>query len=361
MAGRLLLVWLADNVYGEAQIRVQYMSPVLITVVIPAYNVDKYIEYCLASVSSQTYGAWRCIVVDDGSTDSTRQSAMDWPDARVDVIAQLNKGVSAARNAGLAQAADGFVMFLDGDDVLHPTALMRLQEKLGENPAAVATFGSFSKILSDGSSYPGEKALRRVNFPTGDVLDRMVRGNFLANGGHVLIRTEAAQRAGGFDERLRLSEDWEFWCRLALQGPFVYVGSQPECLRLRVAPTSASGGLAQNWEAHQPAIEAVLANPAIQARYSSAEWSRLQEEVRSTHLWEAARVNFTLRHFPLARRMMLEVLRRRPRVKRVAQFLMAEVSRAVGRPILSRYRFRDLDIRDGRRKPLLLEGPPEQS
>ena len=184
----------------------------------------------------------------------------------------------------------------------------------------------------------------------------MLRGNFLANGGHVLIRTEAARRAGGFDERLRLSEDWEFWCRLALQGPFAYIGSEPECLQLRVAPTSVSGGLAQDWGAHQPALDTVLGNPAIRARYTATDWERLEEEVRCTHLWEAARVNFTMRHFPLARRMMLQVLFRRFRAKRVAQFMLAEASRALNRPILSRYRFRDLDIREPRGKASSLEG-----
>ena len=337
------------------------MAPTAVALVIPAYNIENYIDDCLSSVIGQTHNDWRCIVVDDGSTDSTRERALAWPDARVDIVSQPNKGVSAARNSGLAEVDGGAVMFLDGDDVLHPDALMRLQEGLAANPVAVAAFGSFRKILSDGSPYPSEKPLGRMAFPSGDVLDPMVRANFLANGGHVLIRTDAARRAGGFDERLRLSEDWEFWCRLALQGPFAYIGSEPECLQLRVAPTSVSGGLSQDWEAHQPAIEAVLGNPAIRGRYTPAAWAQLESEVRSTHLWEAARVNFTLRRFAPARRMMFEVLRRRPRAKRVAQFLLAEVSRAIDRPILSRYRFRDLDIRPPGARALTLEREPEKS
>ncbi len=333
----------------------------MITLVVPAFNLEKYIVNCLAAVCNQTYREWRCIVVDDGSTDLTVKLSMDCPDSRVQVITQSNKGVSAARNIGLAQVAGGLVMFLDGDDVLHPAALTRLQDGLVANPQAVAAFGSFRKILSDGSPYPGEKPLHRVKFPTGDVLDPMIRGNFLANGGHVLIRTEAARRAGGFDERLRLSEDWEFWCRLALQGSFAYIGSKPECLQLRVAPTSVSGGLAQDWEAHQPAIEMVLANPAIRARYNPADWKQLEAEVRATHLWEAARVNFTLRRFQFARRMMLEVLLRRPRAKRVAQFLLAELSRTFNRPFLSRYRFRDLDVRGPSVGARRLEERPKKS
>ena len=102
----------------------------------------------------------------------------------------------------------------------------------------------FRKVLADGSPYPGEKPLGRVAYPSGDILEAMLQNNFLANGGHVLVRTEAARHVGGFDERLRLSEDWEFWCRLALEGPFAYIGAEPECLYLRVAPASASGGMA---------------------------------------------------------------------------------------------------------------------
>ena len=198
-----------------------------ITVVVPAFNIENLIEDCLDSVSEQSYQNWRCVVVDDGSADSTRNRALEWSGARVTVITQSNEGVSAARNRGLAEATGSSIMFLDGDDVLHPSALMRLQEGLTANSEAVAAFGSFRKILSDGSPYPGEKPLHRIELPSGDVLDTMVRANFLANGGHVLIRTEAARRAGGFNERLRLSEDWEFWCRLALQGPLHTSGRSP--------------------------------------------------------------------------------------------------------------------------------------
>ena len=104
------------------------MASTAIALIIPAYNVENYIEDCLSSILRQNYSDWRCIVVDDGSTDSTRERALAWSDARVDVVSQPNKGVSAARNTGLAQAAGDFVMFLDGDDVLHPSALMPLSD-----------------------------------------------------------------------------------------------------------------------------------------------------------------------------------------------------------------------------------------
>ncbi len=316
-----------------------------VTVVIPMYNVETYIDACLASVLSQSETNWRCILVDDGSSDRSCERAMAYADARLEVVRQENHGVSTARNIGLARTRTPFVMFLDADDMLHPTALARLAPSLEQTPTAAAAFGSFRKVLADGSPYPGEKPLGRVAYPSGDILEAMLQNNFLANGGHVLVRTEAARRVGGFDERLRLSEDWEFWCRLALEGPFAYIGAEPECLYLRVAPTSASGGMARNWDAHRPALQAVLANPDIQARFSPRVWRRRTKEVRAVHLWEAARVNFTLRQFSQARRMMLEVLLSRPTAKRLVQFVLSEMSRLSNRPLLSRYRFRDLDIR----------------
>ena len=316
-----------------------------VTVVIPMYNIETHIDACLGSVLAQSQMDWRCILVDDGSSDRSCERAMAYADARLEVVRQENRGVSAARNVGLARTRTPFVMFLDADDFLHPTALARLTSSLAQTPSAAAAFGSFRKVLADGSPYPGEKPLGRVVYPSGEILEAMLQNNFLANGGHVLVRTEAARRVGGFDERLRLSEDWEFWCRLALEGPFAYIGAEPECLYLRVAPTSASGGMARNWDAHQPALQAVLGNPNIQARFTPRNWRRRTKEVGAVHLWEAARVNFTLRQFSQARRMMLAVLLSRPTAKRLVQFILSEISRLANRPLLSRYRFRDLDIR----------------
>lgn len=119
-------------------------------------------------------------------------------------------------------------MFLDGDDTLHLQALERLVAALDEHRVAAAAFGTLVRTLADGSLYPGQKALARHRYPTGDVLARMVEENFLANGGHVLVRTEAARAVGGFDVSLRTSEVWEFWCRLATFGEFFFIGTEPE-------------------------------------------------------------------------------------------------------------------------------------
>jgi hypothetical protein len=320
------------------------MSEREITVIVPAYNVADFILPCLRSVQSQTHAMWRCIVVDDGSLDGTGARVIELGDPRISLVQQSNAGVSAARNRALAMAAGEHVMFLDGDDILHPQALARLARALDERPDAVAAYGTFAKILPNGAPYPGQKPLARHVYPDGDVLETMLHGNFLANGGHVLIRTEVARRLKGFDGSIRLSEDWEFWCRLAAEGEFAFVGNEPEIFSLRVRPGSSSGGLSVDWANHQPALEAIAGNPRIRDRFKAADWARIERAMTASAMWEAGRVNFTMRRFTPARQLMLGAFRLEPSPKRLAFLMAAAVQRFTNRPTLSRLRFRDADL-----------------
>lgn len=315
-----------------------------VTIVVPAYNVADYILPCLSSVTSQSWRNLACIVVDDGSTDATAERVAAFADPRVRLIRQANAGVSAARNRGFSESGGGHVMFLDGDDLLHPTAIERLAAALAARPDAVAAFGTFLKILPGGGVYPGQKPLARHDYPDGDVLVPMLRGNFLANGGHVLIRRGAAQAIGGFDTGLRLSEDWEYWCRLAAHGRFAFIGRAPEVFYLRVRPGSSSGGLSVDWNNHLPCLEAIAASPAVRSRFTRAEWRRLSRAMRASQMWEAGRVNFTMRRFAEARRLMLGALRLSPDPKRLVLFAAAQLAQLTNCSFVSRLRFRDRDV-----------------
>jgi len=92
-----------------------------ISVIIPAYNVDQYIEKCLCSVLSQTYKKLEVIVVNDGSTDGTADIIAEFaPDTRLVYIEQKNAGVTVARNSGIENATGDFLAFVDSDDYLEP-------------------------------------------------------------------------------------------------------------------------------------------------------------------------------------------------------------------------------------------------
>lgn len=95
----------------------------LVSVVIPAYNVEKFISQTLDSILSQTYSHWEAIVVNDGSTDWTEEIAKSFQDIRITVISQKNSGVSAARNRGLQYVKGEFVCFFDADDLMMPEFL----------------------------------------------------------------------------------------------------------------------------------------------------------------------------------------------------------------------------------------------
>lgn len=319
------------------------MSEPSVSVVVPAYNVGNYIAQLLHSLTAQTFAAFESIVVDDGSTDHTCAIVEAHADGRIRLIQQANQGVSAARNTGLAAARGRFVLFLDGDDLLHPQALERLAGALERQPDAVASYGTFVKIRESGERQPGQKPLERQQYPSGDILAQVIEQNIFANGGHVLLRRDVALAIGGFDRRLSLSEDWEFLCRAASRGDFIFVGQVPEVLYLRLRAGSLSRNTARSWDRSLPAIHAVLDNEEFRRRFSRRRWTTLCRRVRASHLWEFGRVNFCERRYDVARSYMWRSILTAPTVKRAAMLALSYPSQIFDVSLVGRLRFVDHD------------------
>jgi len=104
----------------------------LVSVVIPCYNQAHFLGEAIESVLAQSYPNFEIIVVDDGSTDDTSEVARRYPGVRL--VRQENKGLSGARNAGLAHSEEEYVVFLDADDRLLPDALETVLEHLEAHP-----------------------------------------------------------------------------------------------------------------------------------------------------------------------------------------------------------------------------------
>jgi len=111
----------------------------LVSIIVPCFQQEQFIAEALGSIQAQTYPNWECIVVDDGSTDSSRRIIQGFAarDERIRYIYQENSGVSAARNHGFSQARGEFINFLDGDDLLRSEKLRRQVEYLNANPDVV--------------------------------------------------------------------------------------------------------------------------------------------------------------------------------------------------------------------------------
>lgn len=102
------------------------MDPI-VSIVVPAYNVEKYMERCIRSVLAQTYDAFELIIVNDGSTDATEAICTSFAkDERIKLISKQNAGVSAARNTGLQHCRGKYIVFLDADDTLDRAACEKL-------------------------------------------------------------------------------------------------------------------------------------------------------------------------------------------------------------------------------------------
>ncbi|MCP8939773.1 glycosyltransferase family 2 protein [Alsobacter sp. SYSU M60028] len=272
-------------------------APPHVCVVTAAHNVADFIGETLASVLAQSLRDIEIIVVDDGSTDATAEVAAGLGDPRIRVISTPNRGVSAARNRGLAECRAPYVLFLDGDDLLTPDALERMAAALDERPRCVAAVALLAKIDLSGRPLGRPDPAR---LPSRDILRQLVGRNFIVNGGAICMRTHAARAVGGFDPRLRLGEDWDLWCRLAALGEFAMMPDLVSAL-YRVRPSGANvqlGGtaLAPNFEA----VEAVFSRPEIRANLTTEELLARRRLAELNAYWSAARnalVQRRLGHF----------------------------------------------------------------
>lgn len=122
----------------------------MFSIIVPVYNVEKYLDKCLASISEQTFKEFECIVVDDGSPDNSNDIIDRYvnKDQRFKVIHQKNMGISAARNAGLAIAQGDYVAFVDSDDYISNEYLEKFALKIANTDADIVICG-FIEVLKD--------------------------------------------------------------------------------------------------------------------------------------------------------------------------------------------------------------------
>jgi glycosyltransferase involved in cell wall biosynthesis len=250
-----------------------------ITVVIAVRNGLPYVVEAVRSALAQGAAVDRVVVVDDGSDDETRAAVSQLADPRVHIIENPGRGVSRARNAGAACAHTRWLLFLDADDRLADGAAIRLLSAAKCDPRAVAIYGRHRRINANGQpmGHPLVAGLRRMVLdrggrPSGDILGTLVRGNFIINGGVVIVAREAFTRLGGFAPDLSLCEDWHLWCRLAALGPIHYVPAW--VMDYRVHGGSVMMRSQRRFEDFLPALDAIRDDAGIRARLSPADLAR---------------------------------------------------------------------------------------
>lgn len=186
------------------------MNPELVSAVIPTYNYGRYVTEAVESALAQTYRAVEIIVVDDGSTDDTRDQLRPYGD-RIRYIYQPNQGLSAARNTGIRAARGRLIALLDSDDLWHPRRLEVQMRYLASNPDLGLVASDHVSDLRTGWRPLDDPDNPRVRPVT--MRELLVRSRFGSCG--VLVRRECFDDLGYFDTSLRSAEDRDMWIRIA--------------------------------------------------------------------------------------------------------------------------------------------------
>lgn len=211
------------NIMSEISLSKVLNADPEVSVIIPTYNRQQFIKEAVESVLKQTYGGYEIIVVDDGSTDGTRDILSLYRD-KIKYLFQLNKGPAAARNLGVQNSRGRFIAFLDSDDIWLPHKLEKQLEILLTNPAAAF-------VCSEAYVIDEEYCLRnhwKKNKDNIESFDGLRQDNFVCTQ-TVLLRRECFNEVGGFDTQLSNAQDYDLWLRLSMKYPFLYI-NEPFCL-----------------------------------------------------------------------------------------------------------------------------------
>ncbi|GAA4976044.1 glycosyltransferase family A protein [Algibacter aquimarinus] len=185
------------------------MTTDLVSIIVPCYNQSQYLDECLLSVLNQTFADWECIIVNDGSTDSTQKTAKKWleKDERFKYAFQESSGLSSARNYGIKQANGEFVLPLDADDKIGVDYLQLAIKEFKKNTklkvvyCKAEKFGEVNEIWKLPEFSLHNLSLKNMIFCT------------------AMFRKIDCQAIGGFDVNMLYGwEDWEFWISMLKKG-----------------------------------------------------------------------------------------------------------------------------------------------
>lgn len=291
------------------------MPQPIFSVVMPVYNVERFVAAAIDSVLAQDFGDFELIIVDDAGTDGSMAIVRGYDDPRIRIIAQANRGLAGARNTGIAAARGRYVALLDSDDIWLPQKLTR-------------HFAHFEADAGLGVSYTGAELIDEAGRPIGIAQTPLVGpvtarevfcGLGVCNGSVPVFRREtlddaalppdAEGRIQFFDETLRRSEDVECWTRIALTTAWRFEGLPGMLTLYRVNAAGLSADIPRQLESWEAVLEKLRAlDPAFIARHGA--------EARARELRYLARRAVPMREAALAWRLMREALTLHPALLR---------------------------------------------
>ena len=185
-----------------------------VSVIIPTYNRANLLSAAIESVLAQTYSDYELLIVDDGSTDNTRDVVLSYTDPRIRYLHKNNGGLASARNFGLREAQGRYVAFLDDDDLYLPDKLAIQVNFLDAHPDVGWVNAGY--LATDMQGNVLEEVRPWLSYSDLGVETWLFACPAVVHA--VQVRREWLEHIGGFDDHFRASEDWDAWLRLAYAG-----------------------------------------------------------------------------------------------------------------------------------------------
>ncbi|MEO9468061.1 glycosyltransferase [Parasphingorhabdus sp.] len=238
------------------------MKQPLISVVMPVYNVERYVREAVQSVLDQTYENFELIIVDDGGTDASINICSEFTDPRISIVRQANRGLAGARNRGISRAHGTLVAMLDSDDRWLPDKLMLHAIHLTCNSHVDVSYSGSHLIDEDGNRLRVAMRPKLGKISSSDIIAR----NPVGNGSAPVIRKTAldkiafqhpdySERTCYFDESFKQSEDIECWLRMALSSSASFEGIGGLLTEYRIVSGALSSNVVRQFESWEKAID----------------------------------------------------------------------------------------------------------
>jgi glycosyltransferase involved in cell wall biosynthesis len=215
----------------------------LVSIIMPAFNAERYIEESIKSALAQSYPNFELIIINDGSTDRTLEVIERIEDSRIRVIHQPNAGVATARNSGIKKSRGEFIAFLDSDDLWHPLKIQKQVEALTSFPDVGLSYTD-TYLFRDKQSNCFYRPYTELN-NLSNIYLRLLTHNFI----HtltVMVRANLlyAMDSPEFDPNLFGTEDWDFWIRLVQETKVLHIQEKLAYYRIH------SQGISKNFLRH---------------------------------------------------------------------------------------------------------------
>lgn len=209
-------------------------NPAKVTILMPAYNAEKYIAEAIESVLQQSFADFILLIINDGSTDQTQNIIHSFSDKRIQLIDQSHRGIATALNKGLAKAASPYIARFDADDICLPERLQRQVDFLDQHPGHIVV-GCDAEYISDNAEHLFH--FKCIGHSHEEILGKIYSYCPFIHSS-VMYRKETVVKAGGYSVQAHNFEDYFLWIQLLKSGKFHNLPQQ--LIKVRFNPASVT-------------------------------------------------------------------------------------------------------------------------